>query len=365
MKKILITADIHFERVLKEEDGFDNMINYFIKSIRENTFDIFIIAGDITHSRHLRMESDEARLLIKFISKILSECEKKHVSVVILKGTPSHDGDVTKTILETLSDRFSNFVYVDTISELTVKGTDILLLPEVYMASYEEFEKELYSKMTKLNYDILVFHNMFDFAIPALSQIDSKFNLGRSLVLDSDSISKLATIVIGGHIHSHINKGNVYYTGRFTNERGHSSSDVYGIKMVMIENNNYRIINLSNPYLINQDVVELNFSTITDVELERRTGSGDLKDKIFLCYLTSSPTCQARFKKWCMTYNPPYIKRKIIDTNNRQIDMSDISKETSIKNEVDVISLLKELYKNKYGDDLEDDILGMLVKGEE
>lgn len=363
--KFCITSDIHFERVLKEEDGFENMIKYFKETLEYIKPDIFIIAGDLTDSRNLRFETPEAAKLVKFMQFLLEITKKNNIELVVLKGTPSHDGDIVKN-LNVVTSKYDHFTYIEEIKRLVLRGVSFVFIPETYSPTYEEFELELH-KHVNSNYksDIIVFHGMFDFAIPAVKQIDSKHNLSRSVVMNSSKISRYATLIIGGHVHSFIKEKNICYTGRFINERGHDyRSEEYGIKYVEITDSKFVIKNIDNPYVIKQDVVFIDLVNFNydDENIRRKMIVRNIEDTIF--YVRYSSNDKERFKQWKSAYNPIYIKKE-----NVKLDENDNKVAQGVKidtvTETDILELLKTTYKREYGEELTEDIVKMIENGDD
>lgn len=370
--KICITSDIHFERVLTEETNYDNMVKYFTTSLNYIKPSIMIIAGDLTDSRNLRLETPEAGKLMDFMKTLLNLCKSIGCELVVLKGTPSHDGDIVKN-LAFITDGYSNYTYVDEMKRLTISGVDILFIPEMYRPTYKDFENELYSKVSKNNpVDLVVFHGMFDFAISAVKQIDSKHNLSRTVVMNSKDIGSLCTLAIGGHVHSFMSNDNVYYTGRFINERGHSyEADTYGIKYVELTGKRFAIRNIDNPYLIKQTVINIDLvNNEPDSEVIRKTCEpfiNRMEDVIFYIIINQLGEYKDRMKKFKEIYNPIYIKRikQIVNDSNTTKQVQEFHTQNEILSVGDMRDILAETYKVVYGEDLDPLFLDMIERGEE
>lgn len=366
--KICITADIHFERVLKEEDGYDNMVRYFKYNLECIKPDIFIIAGDLTDSRNLRFETPEAARLIDFMKEILDITKKYNIITILLKGTPSHDGEIAKN-LTFLTDKYDNYIYVDSMSRGMVRGLNVLYIPEIYRPTYAEFNTELTDLVNESNkVDLIIFHGMFDFAINAVKQVDSKHNLSRSIVMDSSHLSKLCSIALGGHVHSYMSEKNIFYVGRFINERGHDyRNDTYGMKYVELNDGRYMIKNIDNPYVIKQDISYINLIKY-DIDDENVRQAcvpyiNDPKKCIYYIIMDNSAICKERFKRWKDTYNPLYV-RKVMQ--NKDSDLSVKTEKTAeITSNTDLRALLKDMYKTTYGEDLPDKIVDMIERGDD
>lgn len=361
--KICITSDIHFERVLLEEKGYENMLTYFKETLEYVKPDVFIIAGDLTDSRNLRFETPEASKLIEFVKEILDITSKFNIEVIVLKGTPSHDGDIVKN-LSFITDKYKNFTHIEDMKKMYLHGLKFVFIPELYRPSINIFEKELSELVTPEHpVDIIVYHGMMDFAIPAVKQIDSKHNLSRSVVMNSSKMSKLASLIIGGHVHSFIKERNIYYTGRFINERGHSHmNDVYGIKYVEYNDRKFRIQNIENPYIITQKVIQIDLTKYSyDDEQIRKLMDIDKNDAIFEVIMSKKDG--TKFKSWKSAYNPLYIKRIIVDKHNKEDNSNDTK--VGLVTLTDIKSLLVDIYKDKFDEKLSEDVVSMIELGDD
>lgn len=83
--KILHTADLHFRD--RDHDEIEKCVDAMISSAREERPDVIIIAGDITDSQNLKLDSRSAKTICRQISEL---ADIAPVAVII--GTPSHDG---------------------------------------------------------------------------------------------------------------------------------------------------------------------------------------------------------------------------------------------------------------------------------
>ena len=370
--KICITADIHFEKVLLEDDGFDNIKEYFVSKLNYIKPELFIIAGDFTDSRNLRLETPETAKLAKFLEILLATCNKLKTDMVIMKGTPSHDGDILKN-LSMMTSKYSNYTYIDEITRIKLRGLDFVFIPEIYRPTYKQFDEELRAVVDYNSpADIIVFHGMFDFAIPQLMQRDSQHNLSRAVVMKSDDISRMARLVIGGHVHSCISKKNIFYTGRFINERGHShDGDTYGMKLVTFDTKTreYHIKNVHNAYLIKQVVIELDLTKHEPASEYVRSRcnmyQNSPKDVIYHITITDNEEGRMRLKTFRDIYKPLYLKRSLINVkSNSKEEVTDAIVCETLTVE-DLRNIIKETYKINYGEDIPNDILDMIELGDE
>lgn len=355
MRRILITSDLHFERI---EVGYINLLYEHISKVIESIKpEIFCIAGDTTDDSNLRAETEEFKNLVTFIDLIAKTCRDNNVAFVVLRGTPSHDGNIMKNIHGMLS----NFIYIDSMCNMDIKGIKCLFVPEMYYPTYDEFKSDL----NKLEYsDILIFHGMMDFAIPQLQQIDSKFNVGRSVVITSkDFQNKVKYCVVGGHVHDDISFENIHYTNRIINERGHSHERGYGLKLVELSNDSYTYTKIDNPHLIKHNYIILDFTNMDVDTIVARSKDADYNNTIFGVTLDDSEMCKSRYRTWRENIPALYIKKKKIKNKvHEEIKTTNKYDRLGVQ---DVELLLKDTYKEMYKTDIPEDILSAIIKGEQ
>ncbi|WP_300456662.1 metallophosphoesterase [Desulfobacula sp.] len=85
MIKVLHTADWHYRD--NDHDEIEKCVDAMISSAREEQPDVIIIAGDITDSQNLKLDSRSAKTICRQVSELADIAP-----VAIIIGTPSHDG---------------------------------------------------------------------------------------------------------------------------------------------------------------------------------------------------------------------------------------------------------------------------------
>jgi len=353
---MLVTADIHFEHL--ELDHLNEYIDYFKQSILESRPAIFCIAGDTTNSRDLKVGSVEFTLLTTFLTEIAKVCEENYTKFVILSGTPSHDGSVVKNIIHTQK---LPIIYVDTICNRMIGGIQIFFLPEPYFPTYNEFiravKKNLNSKP-----DVVIFHGMFDFAIPQLHQIDSEFNNSRTVLIKSSDFKTIPKyLCIGGHYHGFIRKEDIWYTGQFINSRGkeQKSPENYGIRKIELYDEHYEVTTLLNPYLINTVTVEIETRNVSLNEVLAEANKYDPNQTLFVMKMDNSETSRGNFRQFKSIINPKYV-RKLMIASDEELDTTE-PVHIHVSGKDDIIRLLKEKYRAKFHEELKDEYLNYIT----
>lgn len=368
-RKILSTADGHIERLNK--DHFTDYIQYMKSSIETYQPELFIYAGDGCDSRNVRAESEEYKMITQYFINLDKICFNNNVECIYLRGTPSHDGDVIKRIIEINN---LNIRYIEDPKLIYFRGLSILLLPEIYTPTLESFNKIIRATLGKLDKaDICVFHGMFDFAIPQLKQVDSSFNQSRSVVINTQHFMTnfVKTLAFGGHVHKAIKDPsyNCFYLGRFINEAHQpSSSDMFGFKYIEINDEKFSIKNVNNPYLLDYKFVDIKIhkDTTMDSILERcRHIKEDLKEVVFNVYIDKNNESRQTFKTWRKIIQPVHVKKRFIAESMDQLIDENISKVSNIVIDAnDLRAMTKLFYEEATNQELSVDILD-LVFGKE
>ena len=337
-KRILMTADIHYERIPKDQRI--SFLRYLTGSIEEFLPDIFIIAGDTVDSRNLRAESDDFKEVTEFINSIAECCIRFGATFIILRGTPSHDGEVMQNITSFMGNKV---IYIDKICSKFIQDLAIGFIPELYYAKYEDFIKDLETEI-KFSQDVIIFHGMMNFAIPAVKQIDSRWDLHKNLVMNYKDVENYAkTIVIGGHVHEFMNMGKTFYTGRPISNVGEvTEGRIFGLQLVDIDTkaNKYElnsIINKDVPLirkatvdLINDDIREL-------IEHFKKFNIDELK---FIFVVDSNEATVNKQKEFMEVIKPKYYQVK------HKVEVKEVVKLASDAIE-DIDLLVHEFYKKK------------------
>lgn len=343
--KILVTADIHFEKIPVEER--DSFLNYIIDTIKARKSDIMVFAGDTADSRNLRAESDDFKALYCFIRAIMMACKEVGTTFIILKGTPSHDGDVMQNICMLMP---NDILYIDEMKSELIHGLSIGFIPELYESKYETFLDNLHSTFRSTQ-DIIFYHGMMDYAIPALKQIDSEYSLRKSLVMKYKDITPYShSLVIGGHVHKYMHIGDCYYTGRAIPKPGEVTREqIFAIHEIILENKSYTIKHISNPNV--KDVfswtIDFTKEHLEDLisRAEKYPNDG-YKLKVILDHSTE---CKDKWNQFLKVIKPMYYQVKMVQVER---DLKSVKVESK-----DVDTLVLEFYKNKTNKKITDSII--------
>lgn len=354
--KILVTADIHHSKLILKQN--QECINFFNNTIINEKPDMFVIAGDLNDSQNLKSGSDEMRELVRFIKSIVKTANENNCRFIVLRGTKGHDGDVVKTIHESISEKEYAFEYIESPEVLYHKNYSFLFLPEMYLPSLKEFEELMDKKTRSEKVDCIFFHGMMDFAIPQLKQVDSSYGLSRSIVIDSNKLRKRFNLcAIGGHVHAKIKERNIIYTNSPINSIGDIKMDLGIGKLEILSKSYYEYSTIINPYNIAHKIVYLDFTSKTLSEIDNEVSKIILEYNIdyiiFNAIVDASTNSLQNYTSFIRKYNPKYIKKKIKDTTKvNKVSTSDLKYKATLSSE-DIVSMIIKIAKDKYGKNIE------------
>lgn len=146
--KIAHIADIHGRP--KDYDEIKKCLGFIAEKIEEEKPDILIHAGDAFDSRDIRLDSDAARLVINFFSRIADVAP-----VAAVLGTPSHDGRAPE-ILSMVRGKYP--IHVSTMPEqiylldgrFATKGPpELPYEPELIISCVPQPTKEFFARTTQ------------------------------------------------------------------------------------------------------------------------------------------------------------------------------------------------------------------------
>lgn len=371
--KILITSDLHFESLII--NFRDKCLEFIENSIKVHKPSAFIIAGDTVDSHNLKSGSDSYMSLMVFIKTVAKICKENGVEFIILRGTKGHDGEIVKNIHVALrnTDIFE-FTYIDTPTMYKINGESFLFIPEMYLPTIKEFE----NMMTELTKDslpsVIIFHGMFDFAIP-IAQVNSNYNLSRSVVINSSVFRNYFKLcAVGGHVHMQLKNKDIIYTDSMINSIGNTDMNK-GLGLLNIKGpDSYEYSTIPNPANIIHKIHYIDFVNQSLIEIDGQvtelSKNYDINYVIFNAKINSRPEVLNNYTSFIRKFNPKYIKKIILEDNIGSNDNSSIDKKYNIfnyknRNNItidDTISMIMSISESKYGKKLKQEIVTKSLK---
>jgi DNA repair exonuclease SbcCD nuclease subunit len=339
--KYVVIADIH---IGKREDvfGLYKELQFFIDFVKKKDINFIVIAGDLW-DRKVSINSPFATYANLFIRNLI-DLKKP---IIIVKGTFSHDlyqYDIFKDLIDK-----KLIYYYDIVNEIEICNMKCLIIPEEYIDNKEEY----YNKYFIKKYDACFGHGMFTFAGAYTEFANFKKNKIMFTVKDFNNVSGMVDF---GHIHNHIKKGNVEYTGSFSRD-DFSDENPKGFL--------YREYDTSKHKLIKGEFIENKNAPIYKTIYAKDIPDNDvfnycknIRKKVnSLRIIIDSIISEEKYNNLkIFTNNETYVKlEKKITSNNINIINKDIDEKRKERDEVlnkyknkNIIDVTKEFAKEKY-----------------
>ena len=199
-------GDIHFgvsnvdpkiEYQILKEQFIDKLYNM-------NVLHAIFITGDL-FDRRVMANSDVVYYASLFIQDLVTIAIIKQSTIVLLKGTDSHDSDQLKLFYHYIEDNRVDFRIIESIKFEYIHGARILFIPELYNVS--EYTYDVVFKYSGL-YDQCIFHGTVNGSVYGNNTIAS------ARLLSIDDFKNCCGPIIGGHVHTGgCFNSHIYYTG--------------------------------------------------------------------------------------------------------------------------------------------------------
>ncbi len=241
-------ADIHIgNKRVKAESLKQQLKDHFFKFLKNSKYlDGIFICGDILDTI-LSLNSEYSNLYLWFIDHVYKIAKKKGSTVIIVKGTISHDNDQLNNIKSYINnDDGVDFRIYDTVEETTIwKNYKVLILPDVKPKQLQDIDRYLTEDK---KYDIILGHGLIadmKFFIQESENMPTK-----TYVYDTDKlINSCKGPILFGHIHQYQTvKNHFYYIGPYTLlERGGLNSGFVVGGIVDCDKSKFKIEQYVNP----------------------------------------------------------------------------------------------------------------------
>ena len=215
MKRVisLNISDIHLGcRRLFADWMVANLLELILPYIPK--INLFVIQGDLFDTA-VGFSDGAAPHIIRFITRLISECDRHNVTMRILRGTFSHDRTQCAVLPEIhFAMRASNDLrYVDKISVEYIEDLDLRVayVPDnVPYHSSEEAVNALKDVMSSYGWDSVDYvylHGSFAHTLPPVAAKSVK------VLYREDQFDFVKRFVVVGHIHQHSVKGKIINNG--------------------------------------------------------------------------------------------------------------------------------------------------------
>lgn len=207
MLHAIITSDWHIGAVDPNhflEEIESTLLKILDKMFRNNgRLDAVFIVGDLFDSKQY-FASEAVGVAFNILHQIDEYMRIFGGKLYLVTGTRTHDAGqlkYVKDIFQKLKNQTSRLELIETAQSIQLGDTEILILPEEYVADQKEYYKELFSH----HYDIILGHGMIDKIWYAKK---NKEDYGANQIMAAPVFELSQLLEIGeytffGHVHNH------------------------------------------------------------------------------------------------------------------------------------------------------------------
>lgn len=213
-------SDIHIGiRHIEASDMKAQLKKHFFEVLDKMAYlDAIFITGDVMHTI-VSLNSEYSELFYWFIDRVYRVARKRNASVIIIKGTMSHDNDQLNNIKNYVKNTDGvDFRVYDTIEETTLwDNYKVLILPDVRVKQLKDIDDRLIPG----KYDLILGHGTIDRMQYVVQESENM--PAKAYIYDVEKLMAASKgPVLFGHIHQYHNIQNKFcYVGPFTMlERG-------------------------------------------------------------------------------------------------------------------------------------------------
>lgn len=212
MINIMCIADIHIGSRADIKNLYNNELVNFVNLLPEYKTDMIVICGDLFDKR-ISTNSDFNTIANLFVNDIVKYCRENDAILCIVKGTMAHDLNQLESFTYLTKDPKNKTYIFNTCQEFYYKNAKFLFIPEEYESSKEEYYKDTIFNAEKY-YDMVFGHGMMTFAGGYVTE-SGKNN---HIVFDPKDFARVHGLVVFGHIHIGMQKGNCIYPGSYSRD---------------------------------------------------------------------------------------------------------------------------------------------------
>lgn len=243
-------ADIHIgNKTVSPESLKKQLKTHFIGVLKQMKYlDGIFVLGDMLHTI-ISLNSEYSEVYYWLVGQIYKIAKKKHATVLIIKGTKSHDNDQLNNIKHYQSnDDGVDFRVYDTMEEIILwEDYKVLILPDNKLIKEDKVRLDKMLE-TDNKYDLILGHGLID-TMQYMVQ-ESENMSANTYVYDVDRLVAASKGPVQfGHIHQYREYRNkFYYAGPFTLlERGGTSAGFLVTGISNDDRTKYKVELVENP----------------------------------------------------------------------------------------------------------------------
>jgi hypothetical protein len=182
-----------------------------------------IVIGVDTSDRNIGLNEEAGKYYNAFPIKLNEYSKKYNILIRFIKGTKSHEYDQLKSLNQLVLDnpRFKTIEtvsteYIDIDDELALK---VLYIPEEYIENSAEYYKEYFKEAKKEPFDFIFGHGTFDFSGYTNETTTTERHMKNAPTFKSSDFKDYTiACTLFGHVHTCMDKNNVFYAGSFSRD---------------------------------------------------------------------------------------------------------------------------------------------------
>lgn len=268
-KIIAALADLHIgvkhvsAKTLKEQ-----LKDHFFKPLEDMKYlDGIFLLGDLMHTI-VSLNSDYSQLFHWFIDRVYKIAKKRGATVIIIRGTISHDNDQLDNIRHYIkNDDGVDFRIYDTVEEITLwDDYKVLVIPDVKVKQLKDVGKYLKEPN---KYDMILGHgtiSQMQYVIQESENMPTK-----TYIFDADELIQASKgPVLFGHIHQYQSiQRHFYYVGPFTMlERGTTDAGFAVVGIYDKDRSKFKVEHYLNPDSAEYHELVVTRSILRDIPID-------------------------------------------------------------------------------------------------
>lgn len=258
---IVCVGDIHWGAL--DADKQRKELSIIPEYLSGHNIDLLVICGDYFDHK-LLLNSQASLHAIDFMSEMIKIAKEKRFKIRIFDGTRSHDYDQLEVFIP-LDDGSTFRVFRHTTQEETLPELKCLYVPDENMTN-EEWYQEYGNQILDKDNDIMFFHGNFDNMLGGLLTNDEVAS-AKNVVFEYSVLSRIFSVMIGGHWHDADSIGNMYYTRSINRWKfGEDRSKGFIVCEYDTSDKSYNITRIDNPYTDEYKTYLIDTSIFTTVE---------------------------------------------------------------------------------------------------
>lgn len=191
-------ADIHYGDNIEPRLKYEILEEQFFRNLELFPFDVLALDGDLYDKKV--MEGSQASIYAHMtVARMVEVCKKWGATLVIIKGTTSHDSNQLKAYYHYLQDKSIDIRIVERVKFEYIKGAKILCIPEMYDMGEDYYKEYLFNNGL---YDAVFMHGAIEGSIYKAKNQESGINSDHAPIFNINDFAFCKGVIMSGHVHT-------------------------------------------------------------------------------------------------------------------------------------------------------------------